>query len=247
MSTLKLPQKSRFFLVFCGVIYVIAFLELCKLNHFTLYTFIAAFFIGGFITDLLTGLAHFGFDYIWPDDMPILGPISVDFRAHHSMPTLDPSALDVNFTMGAYAGLPFSLATLGAAYWLPDNILTALLTLSFFSISLWMLGFHQIHSYAHMGSCLSPQEFNQAVQEITKLPYKEQKPAFRRLFDGTDIPHWVRLLQRVGLFLRPEVHWRHHIEFETDFSSLNGWSDPLMNFIYAPIARRKKLMESLRT
>ena len=60
------------------------------------------------------------------------------------------------------------------------------------------------------------------------------------------IPPLVRFLQILGLFLRPEVHWRHHINFETDFSSLNGWSDPLMNLIYAPIARRKKLREYLQ-
>ena len=239
-STLKLPQKSTVFLFGSTVVYIFALYGLCKLNHITIYTIIIAFFIGGFIADLITGAAHFGFDYVWPDETPILGLIAVDFRAHHRMPTLDPSAIDVNFTMGAYGGVPFAFATIGFAS-LPSNYhASALIAAISFSISLWLLGFHQIHSYAHMGSSLSPHEFNKAVQAISRLPDVEQKAEFRKLFDGTGIPPLVRFLQRIGLFLRPEVHWKHHNSFETDFSSLNGWSDPLMNLIYAPIARRKR-------
>ncbi|MGK7882314.1 MAG: fatty acid desaturase CarF family protein [Crocosphaera sp.] len=241
MSILKLPQKSIVFLTGCGVIYILALHELFKLSHVTIYLLIAAFFIGGFITDLLTGVAHFCFDYIWPDETPILGPIAVDFRAHHFMPTLDPSAIDVNFTMGAYAGLPFTLTTMGLANLQADSYVHTLITTTFFSISLWMLGFHQIHSYAHMGSSLLADEFNEAVQEISQLPDNKQKAEFQKLFDGKGIPPLVRFLQKVGLFLRPEIHWKHHINFETDFSSLNGWSDPLMNLIYQPLAHRRKL------
>jgi len=54
------------------------------------------------------------------------------------------------------------------------------------------------------------------------------------------IPRFVRVLQRCGLFLRPEIHWRHHASFESDFSSVNGWSDPMTNWIFGLIARRKK-------
>ena len=173
MPTLKLPQKSRVFLLGCGIIYISALHELCKLDHITVYSLIAAFFVSAFITDIITGLAHFGFDYVWSDETPILGPIAIDFRAHHRMPTLDPSAIDVNFTMGAYAGLPFSLATIGLANLQPDSTISTLIATTSFMISLWMLGFHQIHSYAHMGSSLSPHEFNKAVQEISQLPYKK--------------------------------------------------------------------------
>jgi len=107
--------------------------------------------------------------------------------------------------------------------------------------SLWMLGFHQIHSYAHMGSNLPPEEFNRAVAEISQLPTRrQQREEFEKLFAALGIPRFVRLLQRSRLFLRPEEHWRHHLYFESDFSSVNGWSDPLMNWIYRPIARRQK-------
>ena len=43
----------------------------------------------GFLGDLFTGFAHFGFDYVFPDKMPILGPVAKEFRQHHDRPTLD--------------------------------------------------------------------------------------------------------------------------------------------------------------
>jgi hypothetical protein len=45
------------------------------------------------------------------------------------------------------------------------------------------------------------------------------------------------------MFLRPEEHWRHHLSFESDFSSVNGWSDPLLNWLYRSIARQKKAQQ----
>jgi hypothetical protein len=36
------------------------------------------------------------------------------------------------------------------------------------------------------------------------------------------------------------VHWQHHISFETDFSSINGWSDPVMNWLYRRLVWRKR-------
>jgi hypothetical protein len=112
---------------------------------------------------------------------------------------------------------------------------------------LWsrMLGFHQIHAYAHMGSHLPPEEFNRAVSEISQLSSKkQQKEEFAKLFQSLGIPPFVRFLQRCRLFLRPEVHWQHHLSFESDVSSVNGWSDPVMNWLYRPIARRKKANEA---
>jgi hypothetical protein len=47
-------------------------------------------------------------------------------------------------------------------------------------------------------------------------------------------------LQRCRIILNPATHNLHHVLFESDFSSVNGWSDPLLNFVLAPVARRKK-------
>jgi hypothetical protein len=200
---------------------------------------VVAFFIGGFVTDWFSGVAHFGFDYVWPPKFPILGPIAVDFRAHHERPGLDPSAVFVNLTKGSYGALPIACATIAVAVFAdrPSFLLVA----SGMATSIWMLGFHQIHSYAHMGKSIPAEEFNRAVARIVELPTRqEQKEEFRKLFAAVGIPRPVRLLQQCRLFLRPEIHWRHHHTFETDFSSVNGWSDPLMNLIYRPVTRRLK-------
>jgi hypothetical protein len=108
-------------------------------------------------------------------------------------------------------------------------------------MSIWMLGFHQIHSYAHMGSRLNPDDFNRSVIEISRLPdSRQQEKRFSELFETVGLPKPVRVMQRLRFFIRPEVHWRHHIDFESNFSSVNGWSDPLMNLVYGPIVKWKK-------
>jgi hypothetical protein len=177
--------------------------------------------------------------------MPVLGPVAVEFREHHEDPTLDPSALLTNFTKAAYGALPFAIATCVITQAMSATALSFAVASTVFATSLWMLGFHQIHSYTHMGSKLPPEEFNRAVVEISHLSNKrQQKKEFAQLFDAVGIPRFVRLLQRSHLFLRPEIHWQHHISFESDFSSVNGWSDPMMNWLYRPIARRKKARNS---
>jgi TMEM189-like protein len=247
MGVLALPQKSRITVGACIAVQAYALYTVASHRPglwLTVALSVVAFFVGGFVTDLISGLAHFGFDYVWPARMPILGPISVEFRQHHEDPTLDPSAVLTNFTKGAYGALPFAVITWLVARTPGDSAVSFLVDSSLMATSLWMLGFHQIHSYAHMGSRLSPEEFNRAVAEISRIPNRrQQKEEFAKLFEAVGIPPFVRFLQRCRLFLRPEEHWRHHDTFESDFSSVNGWSDPVMNWFYGPIARRKKARE----
>jgi hypothetical protein len=241
MKVLALPHASVAVVLACFAVQAWAIYVTGTHPGFNLLALVAAFFVGGFVTDLISGLAHFGFDYVWPANMPILGPISVDFRGHHERPGLDPSAVTVNLTKGGYGAAPVALMTAGASYYVDSS------TLAFFALasgtwtSIWMLGFHQIHAYAHMGKTIPAEQFNHAVERIVQLQSKQaQKEAFAALFAAVGIPKTVRLLQRSRLFLRPEIHWRHHHTFETDFSSVNGWSDPLMNLLYKPIAKRLK-------
>ena len=42
---------------------------------------------------------------------------------------------------------------------------------------------------------------------------------------------FIKLLQRTGLFISPEVHDYHHVVLVKDFAVLNGWSNPLINVI----------------
>jgi hypothetical protein len=244
MAVLTFPEASKGTIAACVAVQALALYAVANHNHRSLLLWVIAFFVGGFLTDLISGLFHFSFDYVWPANTPLMGPIAVEFRGHHRKPGLDPSAIVPNITKGAYGALPFAGVTWLCAQLMSDTSLSFLTVASLMMTSLWMLGFHQIHSYTHMGSHLAPEEFNRAVANISQLPNrKEQKKQFIKLFDSVGIPPFVRLLQRCRLFLRPEIHWQHHISFESDFSSVNGWSDPLMNLLYRPLARRKKSKE----
>lgn len=240
MSVLELPKSSKPTIAFALIALAIALYRVCAHDGANPWLGVAAFLLSGFIGDLFTGFAHFGFDYIFPEDMPILGPVAKEFREHHDCPTLDPTDYVVNFTKGAYCSLPLSLIVIALASphhgWISFLAIATLLGMSF-----WAFFFHQIHSYAHMGSSLSPDEFKQRVAMIGRLPTEaEQKREFARLFETVPIPPAVRFLQRCRLILNPATHNLHHIQFESDFSSVNGWSDPVSNLILRPISRRLK-------
>jgi hypothetical protein len=243
-KVLTLPEASKPVVAVCILLQALAVYELATRQNRSFWLSVIAFLIGGFIADLISGLFHFTFDYVWPPHTPIMGPISVEFQAHHVEPTLDPSALATNLSKGAYGALPLALIIIAVIRLSADTGTSFLILASLMSTSLWMLGFHQIHAYAHMGSRLSPDEFNRAVAEISQRPAWQQRAGFASLFDNVGIPPLVRMLQRCGVFLRPEVHWQHHISFETDFSSVNGWSDPLMNHVYRPLVRWIKVLRA---
>ena len=240
-----LPHASVLVVVACFGTLAAAWYFVAIHDGAAVWAVIVAFFVGGFVTDWFSGLAHFGFDYVWPPATPILGPIAVDFRGHHERPGLDPAALLTNLTKGAYGSLPLAAVTIAYARSSDPTREGFLIAASLLATSIWMLGFHQIHSYAHMGKAIPAEKFNQAVAQIVRIPdRRRQQEEFARLFAAAGIPRWVRILQRSRIFLRPEIHWRHHHTFETDFSSVNGWSDPIMNPIYRPWARRMKAREA---
>jgi hypothetical protein len=245
MDVLTLPKSSRVVVALCFATQAFALYAVAGHGGRGLLLAVVAFFAGGFITDLISGLFHFSFDYVWPPRTPVMGPISVEFQQHHTKPGLDPSALAANFTRGAYGALPIALVTWWITYAYAETTWPFLAAATLMSASIWMMGFHQIHSYSHMGASMPADDFNRAVAVISQLESrKRQEEEFIKLFDRIGVPPWVRFLQRNRLFLRPELHWRHHIYYETDFSSVNGWSDPLMNLLYKPIARRKKARQT---
>jgi hypothetical protein len=245
MDVLTLPKSSKAVVTACLVAQSFALYAVASHGRRGILFTLVAFFAGGFITDLISGLFHFSFDYVWPPRTPIMGPISVEFQEHHTEPALDPTALVSNLTRGAYASLPFAAIAWAIVYNSAETPGSFLAAATVMSASIWMLGFHQIHSYTHMGARIHADDFNRAVAEISRMESKRrQEEEFVKLFDRVGIPPFVRLLQRCRLFLRPELHWHHHIYYESDFSSVNGWSDPLMNLLYRPIARRKKAKQT---
>src|SRR5437879_12019146 len=103
MKVSTLPKKSRVAIATSIAMHAVAIGWCLQHSGPSLMVGVAAFFAGGFLTDLTTGLFHFGFDYVWPPWVPIFGPIAVEFRAHHELPRLDPSAGMGNFPRRAYA------------------------------------------------------------------------------------------------------------------------------------------------
>lgn len=181
---MELPQSSRPVVVVTVAAGLAGTALVVTSPHFNVLTLVALFFLSGYFADLLTACFHFGFDYIFPYSMPILGPISREFRAHHGFPTLDPSNALVNLTKGAYASLP--LAVIGIAICLAwgDGLGGFLVGGTMVGMSIWALFFHQIHAYAHMGSHLDASEFNARVATIAQLSdLREQKREFDRLFE----------------------------------------------------------------
>jgi Lipid desaturase domain len=241
MATLALPKSSKPTIVASMVLFVLALASVSSHGGRNVWLAIAAFLISGFLADLFTALAHFGFDYVFPEDMPILGPVAREFREHHQRPTLDPKDYVVNLSKGAYCCLPVTLIVLALGAVLPPTGLSFFILALLLGMGFWAFFFHQIHSYAHMGACLAPEEFNARVLLISGLPTKAaQIEEFGKLFEKVPIPPVIRFLQRYRIILNPEVHNLHHVFFETDFSSVNGWADPVVNFALRRIARRMK-------
>jgi hypothetical protein len=238
---MELPQASKPIIVVTVLAQIVAIYLAARHPNATLWLAVVAFLVSGFLADLLTGLMHFGFDYVFPEWLPILGPIAKEFREHHEEPTLDPSAYVVNFTKGSYGSLLAAVLVSILCFALPANAISFFAIATLMGICVWAFFFHQIHSYAHMGSHLLPEDFNRRVREIARLPTKRERTReFNRLFETVPIPPIIRFMQRCHLILNPGTHNLHHLAFETDFSSVNGWSDPVMNWILKPAARRYK-------
>lgn len=247
MTVLELPQSSRLFIAVTVLSAACASFLVLRFQNFSILMLIVLFFLSGFFADMLTAFFHFGFDYVFPYSMPILGPIAREFRAHHEYPTLDPSNYVVNLTKGAYASFPLSLIAMLTTWLGGDGLAVFLLSGTMTGMSIWALFFHQIHAYAHMGSHLHPERFNARVAEIAQLADpREQVRQFDQLFDTLPIPKAIRVLQRWRILLNPATHNLHHIRFESDFSSVNGWSDPLTNPLFGMIARSYKQKQMSR-
>ena len=241
MSTLELPRSSRVFVAITAAVVFAAAVQVGLHQDGSLLLLVVAFFVSGFLADAFTGLAHFCFDYVFPYWVPIFGPIAKEFRDHHEDPTLDPSNYAENLTKGSFCSLPVALIVLYLAFACPSGSAWFLLLATLSGISIWAFLFHQIHSYAHMGSILPPDELHACIARLRKLPTTEQQVReFAKLFEAVPIPLPIRTLQRCRIILNPATHNLHHVLFESDFSSVNGWSDPLLNVVLGPVARRKK-------
>ena len=238
MSVPTLPGRSApvivaALLAICGTA-----ADLLVRGHVTLVGLAAALAVSALLADAITALAHFSFDYIFPYDFPIFGPIAKGFNEHHDEPCLDPKDMVENFTLGGYGSCAVSAVSLGFILFSDHGPASSFAMTLLLFLAIWGLLFHHLHSYAHMGSVLGPQVFTREIERISTLASKrEQKAALRALFETVPRPRFIKVLQRLRLTLEPGRHNLHHIHFESDFSSVNGWSDPLLNPVLRPAAR----------
>ena len=65
---------------------------------------------------------------------------------------------------------------------------------------------------------------------------------FAQYFHGTlhrvDNPRTVLVMRRLRLLMRPEDHHHHHDTLAQDFSTINGWSNPVLNAVFRLAHRR---------
>lgn len=68
---------------------------------------------------------------------------------------------------------------------------------------------------------------------------------FSQYFHGTlhrrENPAWVHALRRVGVLMTPAMHDVHHRSLQRDFSTLSGWSNPLLNIVFRTLRAHGKL------
>lgn len=71
---------------------------------------------------------------------------------------------------------------------------------------------------------------------------------FAQYFHGTlhraANPWIIRAMRRVGLLMTPAAHQKHHDSLKRDFATNNGWSNPLLNPIFALLYRRGVLTDA---
>jgi hypothetical protein len=67
---------------------------------------------------------------------------------------------------------------------------------------------------------------------------------FHGTLHRTDNPWIVVTLRRLGLLMTPQAHALHHETLQRDFATNNGWSNPVVNAIFAFARSRGWLTES---
>ncbi len=71
---------------------------------------------------------------------------------------------------------------------------------------------------------------------------------FAQYFHGTlhreDNPPIIVMMRRTGLLMTPAAHQKHHDSLKCDFATNNGWSNPIINPIFAFLYKKGWLTDS---
>lgn len=136
--------------------------------------------IGLLLADLISGIIHWAQDKYGNPDWPIVGPIFADVQMHHEKPL---KFLDNSF--------------------LKRNGVTAIVSITLFSILVGLFGFHLFLLVAALIGAFA--------NEIHAYAHRK------------DNPKWVTYLQRFGILLSPMSHAKHHKDFNQNYFAITSW------------------------
>jgi len=167
-------------------------------------TIIASVIAGLYLADLNSGLVHILFD-TYEGENSVLKTTANYFAGHHLNPKLITKAPSLQlFTETSITPYNLSCLLYNTTPFTSKKQMIA--QLSFLLASNLVQLTHQL---AHF------------VNHASK---KEKKHLKYRI---------VKMLQDNHIILKTEQHRKHHQTYDTNFCILNGWANPLLNFVYS--------------
>ena len=204
-----MPRKTIFkmrllaFVLFFGYL-VFSRTLLLSISNTPAVFWVIGVLLGAFCADLISGLIHMYIDFgISNRKNPIHKELFLS-RVHHHQ--LDRPA-KLNYASLWFSPALYSFLVLALLPALLVTILSPIPNLNwlapFWLSVLWFSSVSQVfHAFAHG---------------------KAKHPFAKKI---------IRLLQKFRLMIPPKIHGKHHSEIDCNFSVLNGWSIPLLNFVF---------------
>ncbi|MEO5938784.1 MAG: hypothetical protein ABIQ43_07210 [Sphingomonas sp.] len=113
MPVAALPARNVPVVIVALIAIGVTAADLAVRGHISVWGIAGPLLVSGLLADAITALAHFSFDYIFPYDFPIFGPIAKGFNEHHDAPSLDPEDWVENLTLGSYGSCAVSAISFG--------------------------------------------------------------------------------------------------------------------------------------
>jgi len=202
---LKTIYKIRFLALALFIVYVVfSGTVIQSLEGTTPMHWVLGIFAGAYCADLISGFAHMYIDFAVSDRKnPIHKELFLSRVHHHELHR--PARL--NYASLWFSPALYSFIVLALLPALLAAVLPPLANLNwtgpFWLSVLWFSSIAQVtHAFAHG---------------------KARHPVTRKI---------TGYLQKTGLFISPRIHLKHHREIDCNFSVLNGWSIPLLNFVF---------------
>ncbi len=157
--------------------------------------------IGLYLADLHSGLVHYLLDN-YQGDYPPLKKAHLSFMNHHNIPTnIINSPKILLFEESSFT---------------THNILCLLYNTTHFTSSSQIIT--QLAFLLSSNLCQATHRMAHYVNHATKKDKKQMKYKI------------CKLLQDNNIVLKTELHRKHHQTYDTNYSILNGWSNPLLNY-----------------